>query len=453
MFGIIRFFVLLALLSIPAICLSGQDLGSSNKLFGGAKPDTVAKPVKKAPVKRKTPVAKTTAPAKKKPISKPAAAKVSKPSAPNSTAAKIKKTDGGGKTSKVEITPSQPRTLDVPVSAASNTLYENLIEDGNNARDDRNYVDAETAYQRARAIKPKDARAIYGLGNIYSDQQRWEDAETAYRTALQLDPRDATAHIALSYVLAQPLSADDLSDRYEEAERLARHAIELAPSNPLAFDQLGVALELRGLISSETENAYRKSIRLDPSFAPSYAHLGRLLRRRGLTRESAAAYDNAIRLSTDVSTMILVAEVMQSEQRYAESERLLRTAINGDPKNPAALLLLGRALTTQGNFVEAEQMLRRGLGVSSNGFMPNILLGSLYIRQGKFEQAETVLRQALRSVPISEKRRLAQQFEAVGDGYLKTGKRTNAARSYRQAMSLDADSQTLAVKIAKTYGG
>ena len=218
-------------------------------------------------------------------------------------------------------------------------------------------------------------------------------------------------------------------------------------------DQLGVALELRGLVSGETENAYRKAIQLDPSFAPAYAHLGRLLRRRGLTKESAAAYQNAVDHSTDVAMMILVADVMQSEQRYAESEKLLYPAIDADPKNPAALLLLGRALTTQGNFTDAEIMLRRSLNVSSNGFMANSLLGDLFMRQGRFEDAENSLLLAIRFVPMSEKRRLSQQFETVGDGYFKSGKRRNAERAYQRAMSLDPESLTLGGKLAKTFGG
>jgi Flp pilus assembly protein TadD len=457
MVSFFRLFAIFALIGIGAICVSGQDLGSSNKLFGGAKPTTTAKPktVKKATPKatnkKKTTAAKTSAP---KP--QPAKPKTTKPDK-STTAIKPKTTPkitgGNSGPTTFEVRPSKSNDREVPVTAASNRLYESLIQEGNNARDDRNYSAAETAYQRARAIKPKDSRAVYGLGNLYSDQQRWEDAETAYRTALQIDPKEAVTHVALSYVLTQPLSAPNLSDRYEEAENLARTAIQLAPKNQLAFDQLGVSMELRGLIGAETENAYRRAIELDPSFAPAYAHLGRLLRRRGLTKESAAAYQNAIQRSTDVATMILVADVMQSEQRYAESERLLRRAVDDDPKNPSALLLLGRAFIAQGNFVEGESILRRSLGVSANSFMPNSLLGSLYTRQGRFEQAESALLQAVRSVPLSEKRRLSQQFEAVGDGYLKTGRRISAQRSYMQAISLDGENPSLAAKLSRSKGG
>ena len=445
-----------------------QDLGSSNKLFGGAKPGSTSRTAKKPVAKHKptaktaTATSRTTSSAKKKPSSRkivppkttPKTANVVNKPGAETAGAKPKFTEfQNSKPTKVEITTSRPREMSIPVGAATDALFEKLIYEGNTARDDRNYSAAESAYQRAMAIKPRDPRAVYGLGNLYSDQQRWDDAEKSYRTALQLDERDPVARIALSYVLSQPVSAPNLSDRYEEAEKLARRASELAPSNALAFDQLGVALELRGLISTETENAYRKAIQLNPSFAPAYAHLGRLLRRRGLTKESAAAYQNAIRRSIDVGTMILVAEVMQSEQRYSESEQLLRTALEKDPKNPSALLLFGRALTTKGDYAEAEKILRRGLAVSPDGFMPNSLLATLFTRQGKFELAENALLQAMRFVPVNERRRLSQQFEMVGDGYLKTGKRMNAERAYRQAMALDAENTTLAGKLAKAHGG
>jgi Tfp pilus assembly protein PilF len=74
-------------------------------------------------------------------------------------------------------------------------------------------------------------------------------------------------------------------------------------------------------------------------------------------------------------------------------------------------------------------------------------LGTLYTRQKSYEMAENSLMQALRSVPSYENRLLAQQFEAVGDGYLKSGKRELATRAYRQAVKLDPDKESLAGKL------
>ncbi len=499
--GLIRLGIVFLGLVISTVCVSGQDLGSSNKLFGGAKSKSGAKTVKKAtpkttskttskpkPVAAKTTV-KTKKPAaavkKNKSASKNAASKTvvrktvapktaSKPRAPieSTTTAKSKFTEfKDARPKNVEITIGRPKeivnsTTSTNITPSKNTApsknvipanaddqFEEFIESGNVARDDRNYVSAETAYKRAKSLKPRDSRSEYGLGNLYSDQMRWENAERSYRAALLLDSGNAFVYIALSYVLTQPVAAPNLSDRYEEAENLARKAIQLAPSNALAFDQMGVAFELRGLIGVETENAYQKAIKLDSSFAPAYAHLGRLLRRRGLEKESAAAYQNAIERSTNAATMIIVADVMQSEQRFVESEQLLKKALQGDPKNTAGLLMMGRALTTEGKYADAELMLRQSLTVSPNSFMANSLLGDLYARQGKFEQAEMSLGQALSSAASLEKRLLSQQFEAVGDGYLKTGKAANAERVYRLAISLDGERQSLPAKLAKAQHG
>lgn len=337
-------------------------------------------------------------------------------------------------------------------SGEYNELFERAIDAGNAARDERNYVKAEGAYLRAQSLKTGDARAVYGLGNIYSDQQRWEEAERAYRTAMKMEPLNPESYIALSFVLTQPIPVADLAERYEEAEKIARRAIQLDTGNALAHDQLGVALELRGMIEAETENSYRKAIQLDGSSALAYAHLGRLLSRNGRTRESADAYGSAVRLAVDVPTMILVADVMQSQQRYTESEQLLRRAVSQDPRNPTALMLLGRALTTRSAFDEAEKVLKKSTDVSPHSFVSHTLLGSLYSRQGKFDSAEKVLMQALRVVSANEMKRLAQEFEAVGDGYLRNGKYRDAARAYRQAIALDNERTGLQTKLSRAQG-
>lgn len=436
-----------ALALFLSVGAAAQDLGSSNVLFGGKKKEpsssTKQRTSSRPAAKRKSTTAKKSSSSTAKKSTSTASKKTTTKRTDSKVASSTKT-----ETQKFEIRPARTDPPTATKSVVSEEEFEDLIDNGNAARDDRDYSAAEAAYKRARAIKPKDYRASYGLGNLYSDQQRWEEAENAYRTALQLSPSNAFTHIALSYVLTQPISAPNLSDRYEEAEKLARRAIELSPRTALGFDQLGVSMELRGLIGQQTETAYRKALQLDDSFAPAYAHLGRLLRRRGSNRESVEAYEKAIERATDVGTMVVVAEIMQSEQRFKESESLLRKAVNVDPHNPAALILLGRALIALSKFDEAERVLKRSLSASQNSFTSNSLLATLYTRQRSYEMAEDSLMQALRSVPSYEHRLLAQQFVAVGDGYSSLGKRDLATRVYRQAAKLDPDNGSLAGKLA-----
>lgn len=439
------------LLVLPIVGF-GQDLGSSNGLFRSPNPSAKSSP---STEKKATPKPKTTA--KSAPTKKESSKSTTAKTTPKTSSSTKSKTQIA---KSVKIEPAQSAVAKQPVndivinvgqptSGNFDELYEKAIDEGNNARDERNYSNAETAYRRAQSLKPKDSRAIYGLGNIFSDQQRWEEAEKSYRQAIQLEPNSPEAHIALSFVLTQPVVGTNLADRYTEAEKMARKALLIDANNAVGSDQLGVALELRGIIEKETQDAYRKAIQLDPNFALAYAHLGRLLRRIGLVNESSKAYSDAIRLANDVPTMVLVAEVMQSQQRFAESEQLLRRAIHEDPKNPTALFLLGRALTTRGSFEEAEKVLKTSVDVSPNSFVAYTLLGSVYSRQNNFEEAEKTLMRALKVVSFNERRRLSQEFELVGDGLMKIGRGKDAARVYRQAMALDGDKSLLNNKLNK----
>lgn len=441
-----KYTLLLAVTVLTPIYICSQDLGSSSGIFRSPNPSSkknsssaskTTKPKISAPTKRSAP--KTVAKSNPKPV-RTTKKTVKQPETVSKSAVK----------KPTVVTPITPNNIVITVGDKNpDELFEQSVEQGNAARDERDYIKAETAYRHAQNLKADDSRAIYGLGNIYADQQRWEEAEKAYRQAITLEPSEAGAYIALSYVLTQPIVGANLSERYTEAETMARKAIEIDKQNAFAYDQLGVALELRGIISAETENAYQRAIEIEPEFALAYAHLGRLFSRTRKTAESAEAYSQAIKFSTDVPTMILVADVMQSQQKYLESEQLLRRALSLDAKNPTALYLLGRALTTRNEFEEAEKVLKKSVEVSPNSFVSYTLLGSLYLRRARLDDAERALNKALKVVSQNERKRLAQEFEAVGDAFMKSGKPRDAQRLYRQAMALDGTKTILTEKSAK----
>jgi predicted negative regulator of RcsB-dependent stress response len=78
-----------------------------------------------------------------------------------------------------------------------------------------------------------------------------------------------------------------------------------------------------------------------------------------------------------------------------------------------------------------------------------MLLGSVHARRKDFNKAEAILIKALQIVSENEKKRLAQEFEAVGDGFMTTGKRKDAVRAYQQAIALDTEKSILKDKLAR----
>jgi tetratricopeptide (TPR) repeat protein len=328
---------------------------------------------------------------------------------------------------------------------------EDFLDKGNQARDARDFAGAENSYKEVLKLMPRDARAAYGLGNVYADQQRWEDAEAAYRNSVAWAPTNADAYVALSVVLVQPRAGGDAAKRFVDAESFARKSVQIDPKNAVGWDRLGVALQARGLANSETEHSYRRAIDLDPQFAVAYAHLARMLNRAGRPGEAVPLYEKAIELAKDPATLNLIADSLQGEQLWTQSEPVLKRALELDARNPTSLMLMGRMLVVYKRYQEAEPYLKSATEVSSRAFQPFNLLARAYLGMDRFSDAEATYEKASANAATGDKKQLAglYGFEGVGDGYLKLKQKDNAARAYQRALELDPSNSGAAQKLQR----
>jgi len=346
---------------------------------------------------------------------------------------------------------AKPVARSAAPTRANTERLEELLDKGNEARDARKFTDAETSYREVLKLKPRDARAAYGLGNIYSDQQRWDDAEAAYRNSVAWAPTNGDAYVALSVVLVQPSAGGDNAKRLADAETFARRSVQIDPKNAVGWDRLGVALQARGILNSETEHSYRRAIELDPQFAVAYAHLARMLNRSGKPADAAPLYEKAIELAKDPATLNLIADSLQGEQLWPQSEPVLKRALELDSNNLTSLLLMARMLIVYRRFQEAEPYLKSATEVASRAFQPFNLLGRAYLGMDRFDDAEATYERASTFAALSEKKQLAGVFgfEGVGDGYLKSNQKEKAVRAYQRALELDPNNNGAAQKLAK----
>jgi len=330
---------------------------------------------------------------------------------------------------------------------------DDLLDKGNDARDAKKYDDATAAYQEVLKVKPKEPRAAYGLGNVFTDERRWEDAERNYRDASTWNPNDVDTLVALSVVLVQPLSGANNAKRFADAESFARRAVQLDPKNAVAWDRLGVALQSRGVFNADTEQAYRKAVELDPKFAAAYAHLARLLRKMNRGGEGGPLYDQAIDLAKDPATLVLIGESLQSEQQWDKSEVVLRKALEMDARSPSALYLLGRALINLRRASEAEGYLKTAIDLSPQTFQPYLLLGETYLAMGRLEDAEKTYNSAVEVGTPAEQKQVAGAFgfEGIGDAYMKAKKKSDAARLYKRSLDLDPGNPQVTKKLSQAH--
>lgn len=374
----------IALIASIASLGSAQDLGSSNKLFGKDAPKKDA-PRKFAP--RNSNARKT------------AARKVKKPASPDRTAVKT------SESKKSSVKPSS----------------------------------AKLSSEQIAKLKGDAADALKA-GDLSS-------AEVKYREVVKNTPEDADAKLALSGILATPVPVTDLADRYEEAMNLAKSVSEQDSSNAAAFERLGVAREMLGLVGPETENAYRTAIRLAPENAVNYAYLARLLRRNGNTAGAAEMDASAATRARGAAQIADIAAILQSEQRFPAAERLLKTAVQSEPKNARALRLLGISQAANGEVADGIASLKASLAADMSNFDTYSALASAYLRTSDLANAENILLRGSRFAHNYEKPVLARQLEQLGDAYSKAGKGDEARRSYKLALTYQPERESVAAKL------
>ena len=328
--------------------------------------------------------------------------------------------------------------------------FENALADGNDARDARKFDAAEASYRAGLKIKPRDARAHYGLGNVFTDQQRWDEAEKSYRQAVEFAPTNAEALMALSFVLVQPRTGAANAKRFTDAEYSARRATQLEPTSAVAFDRLGVAMVARAIFNTETEAAFRRAMELDPDFVVAQVHLARVLRHMKRDAEADPLYKAAIERAKDAPTLVLIADAMQAETRWNDSDPVLRRALQLDARNPGALFLMGRLLAVSKKYAEAETVLKTAIEVNPRFFAARNILGRVYLGLERYDDAFQTYEGAVALTSDADRKQLAGLFGfgGVGDGYMNSGRPKDASRAYERALELDPGNVELTNKIA-----
>jgi tetratricopeptide (TPR) repeat protein len=154
-------------------------------------------------------------------------------------------------------------------------------------RDARKYKDALEMLNEALKRLPGDRDLMYARALVAERLDMLALAESDLRTILKGDPKNVNALNALGYTLA------DRTNRYDEAQKLIKQALELKPDDPYVLDSMGWVMYRRG-DSNEALKYLKRALTLR-SDAEIAAHLGEVLWVSGDHGEAESVWTRALR--------------------------------------------------------------------------------------------------------------------------------------------------------------
>jgi tetratricopeptide (TPR) repeat protein len=115
--------------------------------------------------------------------------------------------------------------------------------------------DAERALRRAQTLTPDNEIVSRNLGGLYARQGSYQAAEKQLQRSLALNAKSSTAYAILAGVLF-------LQHRYQQAVDAVEGAIDLDPSSPLLWGNLGVYSKWAPGSGGKAEVALRKAVEM-----------------------------------------------------------------------------------------------------------------------------------------------------------------------------------------------
>ena len=222
-------------------------------------------------------------------------------------------------------------------------------------------ADAEAAYKRAIAAHPDSTGALMRYGSFCFSRGRYDDAAVQFRRATELTPQFPLAWSNLGAVLQS-------TGKNDEALAALQKSIALKPTSP-AYSNLGNLQFFLGRYD-EAQHSFERAAELAPSDFVAWANLGDARRWSAGSRNRAKdAYDRSVAAArvalmmnpNDAYTRASMAASLARSGNLDEAQSEIRRALEIDPTNPRVLYKAAIVAMVRGNSDGAVSWIERAV--------------------------------------------------------------------------------------------
>jgi tetratricopeptide (TPR) repeat protein len=218
----------------------------------------------------------------------------------------------------------------------------------------KQYDESYQSLREALDISNTNYRAHELMGLIFSVHRRYDLGLEELKVAVAQNPNSAQTRFYCGRLYYR-------AGNYPAARDEFTACLTLNPAYPQATENLGLALEAMGDVSS-AEGRYRQAIALDKA---------------GNTLRSEYPY------------VCLAALLLKQPGHDRDAEELLKRALSNNPKSAWAHCELGRLYFKQRDDEAAAKHLAISVELDNNYSRPHFFLGKIYQRTDRLQEAQT----------------------------------------------------------------
>ncbi len=239
----------------------------------------------------------------------------------------------------------------------------NKMNEGVQAAQQKRYIEAVDALERAAAIDPTNDQSMYNMALVNIEMGQFERAKESLERAIGVNPTNGSYHEKLGTVLME-------LESWEAAKAALEKALEVDPNMARAHYKLGQVAERLDDQQSALQH-YTDAISKGPRFLEAYSALGRLYADLGFLDESVQVLQGALQVAQEGSTEEgnvhhLLGTVFQQQRKFDEAVVEFREALNIEPGNRDALFSLGWTYALQQEREEARRYLKKYVDIAGD---------------------------------------------------------------------------------------
>jgi tetratricopeptide (TPR) repeat protein len=192
--------------------------------------------------------------------------------------------------------------------------------------------------QKAVTSYPDDRSLKISQALLYGENNQTDQAAAALRSMLDHSSNDLEIYLNLAQVLEEGQRLDEAESAVQAAEKLATSTSD---QELVGFSM--AAVYEREKKYDEAEKAFQGVLAINPRSAATLNYYGYMLAERGVRLDEAVGYVQRALAEepTNASYLDSLGWAYFRQDNYADAEKYLRMAVEGEPHNPTMLSHLG----------------------------------------------------------------------------------------------------------------